>query len=148
MLSIGCKASIKAVIFLGSQQNKGERADIKTIADSIHENEHTVGKILQRLVKARIINSIKGPHGGFSITEMQLKLPMISVVKAIDGEDIFIQCGLGFAHCSDSRPCPFHKHYKNLRQHLRKISESNSIESFCNDLTAGNAFFPKDLINE
>ncbi len=143
MLSVACKASIKAVIYLGSQFRSGNRADIKTIASSISENEHTVGKILQRLVKACIINSIKGPSGGFFISEEQMKLPLISVVKAIDGDDIFIQCGLGFAHCSNSRPCPFHKHYKKLREYFREMSESNSIESFCNDLTAGNAFLSK-----
>ncbi len=142
MLSIGCKASIKAVIYLGSQL-PGNRADIKTIASSIHENEHTVGKILQRLVKTHIINSIKGPHGGFFISEEQMRLPLINLIKAIDGEDIFVQCGLGYAHCSDSRPCPFHKHYKKLREYFKEMSEANSIESFCIDLALGNAFLSK-----
>jgi Rrf2 family protein len=143
VLSVSCKASIKAVIYLGSQLHYGARADIKTIALAVNENEHTVGKILQRLVKAGIIISIKGPRGGFFISEEQMKLPLIAVVKAIDGEDVFIECGLGFQHCSDSRPCPFHKHYKKLRSYFRKISETNSIESFCNDLTAKRAFLSK-----
>ena len=143
MLSVSCKASIKAVIYLGSQRHSADRADVKTIASSIHENEHTVGKILQHLVKAKIINSVKGPHGGFFISEEQMQFPLISVVKAIDGEGIFIQCGLGFSHCSDSRPCPFHKHYKKLREYFKEMSESNTIESFCKDLTAGNAFLSK-----
>lgn len=140
MLSVGCKASIKAVIYLGSQLQAGERVDIKNIAQSIHENEHTVGKILQRLVKAKIIKSMKGPTGGFFISEEQMKLSLISVVKAIDGGDIFIQCGLGLPDCSETRPCPFHKYYKTLREHFKKISESTSIESLCKDLTAKRAF--------
>jgi Rrf2 family protein len=143
VLSVSCKASIKAVIYLGSQLPKGQRADIKTIAISIHENEHTVGKILQRLVKAKIINSLKGPTGGFFISETQKKLPLMSVVRAIDGNDVFIQCGLGFERCSDSHPCPFHKHYKKVRGYFKEMSESNTIEDLCNDLTAGNAFLSK-----
>lgn len=143
MLSVACKASIKAVIYLGSRLGDKNRPDILTIAHSIQENEHTVAKILQQLVKAKIINSQKGPHGGFFISENQMKQPLINIVRAIDGNDIFIKCGLGFAHCSDSVPCPFHKHYKKVREYFREMSESNSIESFCKDLNAGAAFLSK-----
>jgi len=143
MLSVACKASIKAVIYLGSRLGEKNRPDIQTIAQSIHENEHTVGKLLQQLVKAKIIKSQKGPHGGFYISEDQMKLPLINIVRTIDGNDVFTKCGLGFSNCSDSRPCPFHKHYKKIREYFREVSETNSIESFCAELNAGSVFLSK-----
>ncbi|HNK42482.1 MAG TPA: Rrf2 family transcriptional regulator, partial [Flavobacteriales bacterium] len=64
MLSLTCKASIKAVVFLGSKLASGERSSLKEVAAYTGENEHTVGKLLQRLVKSGIIQSAKGPRGG------------------------------------------------------------------------------------
>ena len=73
MLSLSCKAGIKAVIFLGSRFESGDKSGIKEISKHINENEHTVGKILQKLVKNNIIKSVKGPNGGFYITQKTKK---------------------------------------------------------------------------
>ena len=68
MLSLTCKTAIKAVIYLASKFESGEKAGIREIADFINASEHTVGKMLQTLVKEKVINSAKGPAGGFYIT--------------------------------------------------------------------------------
>ena len=82
MLSLTCKASIKAVVYIGSKQPNGEKSSIKEIAEFINENEHTVGKLLQKLVKENIVNSVKGPNGGFYMTAHQRNLQIIEIVKA------------------------------------------------------------------
>lgn len=43
MLSLTCKTAIKAVIYLASKYNAGEKAGIKEIAEYIDASEHTVG---------------------------------------------------------------------------------------------------------
>ncbi|HMU25226.1 MAG TPA: Rrf2 family transcriptional regulator, partial [Ferruginibacter sp.] len=116
MLSLSCKAAIKAVIFLGLKFETGERFSIKDVASHINENEHTIGKILQKLVKQHIIYSVKGPNGGFYISQKQIQQPIINIVEAIDGREIFKQCGLGLAKCSESHPCPFHNDFKPVRE--------------------------------
>ena len=51
MLSHTCKTAVKAVIFLAIKFEKGEKSGIKEIAEYIEASEHTVGKMLQTLVK-------------------------------------------------------------------------------------------------
>ena len=51
MLSLTCKTAIKAVIYLASKFESGEKAGIKEIAEYINASEHSVGKMLQTLVK-------------------------------------------------------------------------------------------------
>ena len=127
MLSLTCKASIKAVIYLGSIQDADRRASIKEIAEYIGENEHTVGKLLQRLVHKKIIHSVKGPHGGFYITEQQAQQPIIRVVEAIDGQEVYHHCGLGLNECNDSRPCPFQESFKPIREQFQSMCISKRI---------------------
>lgn len=140
MLSLTCKAAIKAAIYLGSRSGSGERAGIKEIARFINENEHTVGKLLQKLVKGEIINSIKGPNGGFYMTEEQQKQPVIRIVHAIDGKDVFRQCGLGLSRCSDTRPCPFHSDFKPVRELFEKMCTEKRVCDLYEHVNKGLAY--------
>ena len=127
MLSLSCKASIKAVVILGSRLDTEQKFSIGEIAELIDENEHTVAKLLQKLVKENIINSIKGPNGGFYITSKQKKLPIISIVNIIDGVHVFDECGLGLLRCSDARPCPIHDDFKVVREKFKKMCTDKRI---------------------
>ena len=62
MLSLTCKTAIKAVIYLASKFNSGERAGIKEIAELINASEHSVGKMLQILVKENVITNEMPPN--------------------------------------------------------------------------------------
>ena len=121
MLSLTCKTAIKAVVYLASKYEHDTNSGIREIAEYIDASEHTVGKLLQTLVREGIINSIKGPSGGFYLTKEQLKKPIISIVYAIDGKQVFRECGLGLSKCSATRPCPIHDEYKAGRDILEQL---------------------------
>lgn len=140
MLSLTCKASIKAVVFLGSRLRTGERASVKEVAAYIGENEHTVGKLLQRLVKAGIIRSAKGPLGGYEMSGEQAELSVARIIEAIDGEEVFSRCGLGMSRCSDARPCPFHDDFKPIREQFRKRCEERRVRDLYEDVNSGLAY--------
>ena len=140
MLSLTCKTAIKAVIYLASKFETGEKAGIKEIAEFIDASEHTVGKMLQVLVKEEVINSIKGPNGGFFITEKQKNQPIINIVEAIDGKEVFKQCGLGFSQCSSAHPCPIHDDYKVVRDLFEKMCREKKVTDLCEPVTSGLAY--------
>ena len=140
MLSVTCKAAIKAVIFLGAEHMCGNRFSIGEIASQIGENEHTVGKLLQKLVKADIICSTKGPHGGFFITEQQRDKPVITIVETIDGPGMFKECGLGFHTCSEKRPCPLHHDFKIIRDGFLNICREKKIAELDQSVISGKSF--------
>lgn len=137
MLSLSCKAAIKAVVFLGSKLSSEERMSLKEVAVFIGENEHTVGKLLQKLVRAELICSIKGPRGGFYLTPQQADLPVIRIVHMMDGEDVFKQCGLGLSQCSDSHPCPFHDGFKPIRERFRQLCETHRVRDLYEGVNNG-----------
>jgi Rrf2 family protein len=127
MLSLTCKAAIKAVIYLGSKSELDEKCSIKQIADGVDENEHTVGKLLQKLVKEKVINSSKGPTGGFYITKDQQKKSLMTIVKVFDGEVVFKQCGLGLNNCNNNHPCAIHNDYKIVRDGFKQLCQDKKI---------------------
>lgn len=140
MLSLTCKTAIKAVIYLASKFESGEKAGIKEIAEYINASEHSIGKILQTLVKGKVINSLKGPTGGFFITAKQINQPVINIVLAIDGKDVFNQCGLGLSKCSATHPCPMHDDYKAVRDLFEKICRQKKVSDLCAPVNNGVAY--------
>jgi Rrf2 family protein len=135
MLSYTCKTAIKAVIYLAAKFD--ENAGIKEIAKYINASEHTIGKLLQTLVKQGIINSMKGPSGGFYMSKEQRKQPIIHIIKAIDGKQLFKECGLGLSKCSSTHPCPIHDEYKEARNLMEKLFNDNKISDLCDPVNNG-----------
>ena len=137
MLSLTCKTAIKAVIYLASKFESGEKAGIKEIAEFINASEHTVGKMLQTLVKEEVINSAKGPTGGFYITVKQKNQPIINTIDAIDGKEVFDQCGLGLSKCSATHPCPIHNDYKIIRDRFKTLCYQKKVSDLCEPVNKG-----------
>ncbi len=140
MLSLTCKTAIKAVIFLASKFKSGAKSGIIEIAEYIDASEHSVGKMLQTLVKENVINSSKGPNGGFYIDADQKNQPIINIVFAIDGKDVFNQCGLGLSECSADHPCPIHEDYKAVRDLFNKMCLDKKIAELCDPVNSGMAY--------
>lgn len=140
MLSLTCKTAIKAVIYLDSRHGSGENSGIREIARHIDASEHTVGKILQTLAKQNLINSVKGPSGGFYLSGSQRKQSLIHIVEAIDGKQVFKGCGLGLSKCSASHPCPIHDDYKVARDLLQKLFTEKKISDLCEPVNNGLAY--------
>ena len=140
MLSYTCKIAVKAVIFLATKYESGEKAAIKEIAGYIEASEHTVGKMLQTLVKQGVINSLKGPAGGFYISADQRNQTLINIIEAVDGVEVFKLCGLGLSKCSASHPCPIHYEYKEARGILERIFRTKRVADLCDPVNSGLAY--------
>ena len=140
MLSNTCKTAIKAVIFLCSKFQAKENAGIKEVAEYINANEHTVGKLLQLLVKQNVVKSMKGPSGGFYISEEQINAPIIRIVHAIDGQEIFKSCGLGLSRCSSAHPCPIHDEYKKARDIIEQLFTEKRVLDLGEPVNLGLAY--------
>jgi len=140
MISKSCKYGIRATLFVASRINDGSKWGVKDIAKEINAPEAFTAKILQMLTKHKIVSSLKGPYGGFYCEEQHLKMPIITIVNAIDGLSVFHECGLGLKQCSDKHPCPFHNEYKGAREKMLKVFNETTIGQLSKTLKKGSSF--------
>lgn len=143
MLSTSCKYALRAAVYLMAHSKKMRKAGIKEVAEEIQANEHTTGKILQLLVKEKIISSSKGPNGGFYILSNAKPVYLIEIVKIMGDLDFFFECGLGLHKCSELKPCPIHFTYKASREKLYKQFCSVTIQELANSIEKGKAFLKR-----
>ncbi len=132
-----CEYAMRAVFFIAHRTENGGRVGIKEIAVGIGSPEYFLAKILQDLSRRGILQSAKGPNGGFFIDEISRKRPLSDVVIAVDGNGLFTGCGLGLKYCSEINPCPLHNQFKEIRDQIHLMLQDTSIEQFNEDLNLG-----------
>lgn len=140
MISKSCKYAIRATIFIASKAKEDIKIGVKEIAKEIEAPVAFTAKILQTLNKSEIMTSLKGPYGGFYCKENQLDLPVIEVIRAIDGLNVFTDCVFGLHQCSDEHPCPMHNQYAKTRDEMQASFQKTTVRSLAEDLTKGSVF--------
>jgi Rrf2 family protein len=139
MLSKACKYAIRAMIYLATQVENGGKTNIRDLAVEIDSPEPFTAKIMQTLSKQSLVSSLKGPNGGFFLTDEQARIPLLEIVKAIDGLGAISSCGLGLRSCSDVNPCPIHTEFSHIRNGFAHLLKENTIAHLAIELQEGKA---------
>ncbi|MDO7171091.1 RrF2 family transcriptional regulator [Mariniflexile sp. AS56] len=141
MFSKACEYGIKACIFIAINSYEGKRVSPKEIAEEINSPHAFTAKILQALVRQRVIDSVKGAYGGFEVSKNEIQhIKLAQIVKAIDGDRIYNGCGLGLEKCDEKHPCPVHDKFKGVRDELKQMLENTSLEELALNIKSGSAF--------
>ena len=141
MFSKSCEYAIRAAIFIATQAPNNANIGIKEIAKEIDSPIAFTAKILQVLVKNNILKSTKGVGGGFMILKNDLKnLKLSDIVIAIDGNSVFLKCGLGLSNCSEDHPCPVHEKFKFVKKDLIFMLENTNLEELTVGIKKGTTF--------
>jgi Rrf2 family protein len=131
MLSNSCKYGIRAIVYIASKQQGNNKTGIKQIAKDLDLPTPFLAKILQQLAKQKILKSLKGPHGGFSLLKDQKKITLLDIVKTIDGEELFTNCVIHNMTCTNvdkrKEQCPLHDDYSKLRSELKGLFRNTTV---------------------
>lgn len=129
MISTKCKYAIRAILLVSTESVKEQKLTIKEISEKLDIPQHFLGKILQELVPLKIISSMKGPGGGFYLTEENKRVTLLKLIETVDGPLAFTSCAIGLDHCSEKHPCPVHFEFKTCRNNLRLVFSTKTIGS-------------------
>lgn len=88
----------------------------KDIADSYGIPLPLLSKILQKLVRSGLLDSVQGTHGGYRLARDPHEITALEVIRTIDGPIILTHCFTEHAECDQSDRC-------TVREPLRKVHE-------------------------
>lgn len=132
MLSNSCRYGIRAVIYIASHMSGDGKIGIKQISNDLDLPTPFLAKILQQLAKQKILSSLKGPHGGFSLLRDPKDITLLDIVNTIDGYDTFTNCIMHKGTCEgvtlENKICPLHEDYEKNRSELIKLFSSKTID--------------------
>jgi len=142
MLSNSSKYAIKAVLFLALHSSEDSKVIVKDISKPINVPQAYIAKLLQKLVKAKIVTSVRGAKGGFYLNETNLAHSIMGIVNVIDGKEKLNSCMMSLQECNEEKPCPLHNALIASRNQILISLRSKSIKDVVKEVKLGNAFLP------
>lgn len=143
MFSKACEYALRASIIIAQKSDEKHKLSIKQIAEDTKIPSHFMAKILQQLSRGGIVNSTKGPSGGFFVNEEQRQIKLMQIVRLIDGDELFTGCALGLPGCSDDKPCPLHEQFAKIRAEISEMLENTSLEDSSKQVQQGLTFLSR-----
>ncbi len=98
MLRISEAASL-ALHAMGLMAQTRRRWSNEELAGRLRASAHHLAKVMQRLVKAGVIRSVRGPHGGFELLRAPETISLAEIYEAVEGPLPTPDCLLGEPLC-------------------------------------------------
>ena len=127
LLSRTSEYALQALLHLAGAPD-GEYVQTQEIAQLHDLARHTLSKILQTLVKNRLLDSQKGPGGGVKLAKPSTEITLLEVAYMTEGPD-FLQAGcvFGLPHCSDLHPCPAHEQWMQVKETIHNMFATMTV---------------------
>ena len=134
LFSKTCEYGLQAMIYLAVTNKK---VGINEISEKQNLPSYYLSKILQNLVKAKILSSAKGPTGGFWLSKPANQVRLSHVIDAIDGMESLDSCGLGLKKCDSNNPCAIHFDFKPYREAIIQLFYKTTLQDIVDKYNAG-----------
>jgi Rrf2 family protein len=119
--------ALRGVLYVAMISEENRRVQVDEIANRLAVPKHFLAKIMNRVVKEGILDSTKGPYGGFSVNVETLSSPLIRLLKITDGIEQFNTCVLKLRKCNKNNPCPLHFLMEQSRDDLLKNFSQTTV---------------------
>ena len=141
MFSKATEYALRATIFLAQKSSEENKQGIDEISKAIDSPKSFTAKILQLLTKEnKVVSSVRGPNGGFFLSEKAKKMPARSILEAMGEEEILEKCVMGLKLCSEKEPCPMHAQYKIIKNQLISLFTTKTIQQLAAEIKEGVVF--------
>lgn len=150
MLSSASKYALQIVIYMARQQGKGKIGG-KQIAEDLNLAAPFVGKVVQPLAHRGILNSTKGPNGGFVLARKPQELSLLEIIEIFEGEEAFRECILHPCSCKSQEEsgtvCKVHEEIAPAREVLRESLQSKTVADFLGEQISQEESSIESLVN-
>jgi Rrf2 family protein len=107
MLRLSKKAdyALMAMKHLAVRHDAGGASSAREIAEAYEIPLELLAKVLQRLVRARLLVSVQGTRGGYRLGRLAAAIPVADVIQAVDGPVTVTACSPDDHRCEQYSKC-------------------------------------------
>lgn len=99
LLKISDAASLALHMMICLADSPDQFISAHEIASALKVSENHLAKVGQRLHKAGLVESVRGPKGGFRLAKEAGKITLLEIFEAIEGHSAPAKCLLGREFC-------------------------------------------------
>ena len=117
--------AIHACVIIANQKAES-KTTTTSIAGALKASEAHLAKVMQRLAKAGIVDSVRGPGGGFVIKAKQEAIRLIDIYEAVDGVFKCSNCLFDHQSC-DGKTCLLGNFIENINEQVKMFFETKTL---------------------
>jgi Rrf2 family transcriptional regulator, iron-sulfur cluster assembly transcription factor len=147
-LSLGRRADYAVRATLDLARHPGERRKARQIGEAMAVPTSYLPQILAELVRAGLVASVAGPHGGYELARPVDRISLLDVVRATEGEVASTRCVLRGGPCRWEGVCAVHVPWSRAQQALLDQLAATTfaeVAALDAELEAGTFRVPDDL---
>jgi Rrf2 family protein len=138
MISQTVEYALRAVVYLADQ---GEARTIQQIAEVTKVPAAYLSKVMQGLGRARLVQSQRGLHGGFTLVRPPEELTIWDVVEAVEPIQRIRTCPLGL-EMHRLRLCPLHRRLDDALATIEKAFRDTTVAEVLAEPTSSRPLCP------
>ncbi|MCC6676544.1 MAG: Rrf2 family transcriptional regulator [Phycisphaerales bacterium] len=134
MFSSTAEYALRAAVDLAT--HAGQARTSQQVARDSQIPSGYVSKVLQDLGKAGLVNSQRGPNGGFTLARPAESITILEAINAVDPIKRITRCPLNLpAH--SKKLCKLHQHLDDAIAEVERALSSTSLADLVSDGPAG-----------
>ena len=89
------------------------------VAEATHLSQPTVSKLLKALVRAGMVVSERGSHGGYALARAANQISAAQIIDAIEGPVAITECSSEESHCDLESTCCVGSAWQDINLRIR-----------------------------
>lgn len=122
--------AIRCIVYLSRNQDRD--SNIAEIARAMHIPKTFLAKILQMLVRKKLVTSTRGISGGFRLARKPSEISLMDIVMAIQFRIGINICVANPRLCSLNHSCAIHPVWVGIRMEIDRRLRTMTIDSLLN----------------
>ena len=128
-LSTTARHALRAVLVLARRDND-VWLPAQEIAEALDAPANYLSKVLRLLAQRGLLESSRGPHGGFRLAVPPSEITLADVLAVIDDSAPSAICLLGDRPCDLENPCVAHDRWTELKARMMEPLQGTTIADF------------------
>lgn len=133
-LSTKGRYGLKAMLDLAIHNSEGQVV-LKSIAERQGLSENYLEQLFSALKKAKLVKSIRGSQGGYTLGSDADKITVGHILRALEGSLAPVECVMeyGAAPCSRYEYCVTRGIWEKIRDSINTVIDSTTLENLVED---------------
>ena len=110
-------------------KNQPLRVNAKVLARELNASSAHLSKVFQKLGKAGLVNSVRGPAGGFELNRIPEKISFLEIYEIIEGKVVLEKCSLNKINCAFNS-CIFNGKLNKISTDIYKTFKNINLSDF------------------
>lgn len=118
--------AVRCVVYLAG--DKDRVSSVSKVSEAMHIPKTFLAKIVQKLARAGLVESLRGTNGGFRLAKRPSDISLLDIMKAIQGPAAINLCAVDSRKCRLSGTCSVHPIWIHLREYVNTMLQEQTID--------------------